>query len=608
MEHDCLLWKNVWKIPIVFLLFVSFIPSVQSATLTVCGSGCNSTTIQGAIDLAVSGDTVEVASGTYNESLIINKPLNLEGAKANIDSRGGAWGSSGLSTINAGEGNNGILITASDVTVNGFKIIESGSDAEIFSLNFPFESAVYAYNESAELENVAIIYNWIDDNYGSGIVVRYAKEPVVEYNYISKNGAGVWASAGIGGQELTNGSFSYNEVANSISYGLYFGGGKVGSTPKNTTGTLISYNNFHDNEKYGLQLYGYYDPSEVSNYGIRLENNIFQNNGRCGIKVTDFTGTSIKYNDFINNGGNGTSDKYKYGALVSAYYTASETQFSNNTFTENELGGIYLLLELEGADLSEIVATHNNFLDDGIDIITATRGVFDFPFVINAENNWWGAIPNSSEFQENVIYYPFCLNLDCVANVEDINEEFTGSETTNFSTISNWSEVDLNLESDAGMINWTFPVDLSGSNLLFTDAISISSRKISIDTGAMPELNHPAILTFRTTGFSNTGQFKIMRNGVKCPNTICTSYRIDNGTVELSVNQLSSYTLSESTKVPLSGTIPLIAYAGLLIFMLSSLFVATTGDIKEHTDELITVLVTIVILVLFVSSLSGYFF
>jgi hypothetical protein len=42
--------------------------------------------------------------------------------------------------------------------------------------------------------------------------------------------------------------------------------------------------------------------------------------------------------------------------------------------------------------------------------------------------------------------------------------------------------------------------------------------------------------------------------------------------------------------------------------MRSSLFVVTTGDIKEQTDELISVLVTIVILVLFISSLSGYFF
>jgi glycosyltransferase involved in cell wall biosynthesis len=39
---------------------------VQSATLTVCGSGCNSTTVQGAVDLAGSGDmmrrSVELAA------------------------------------------------------------------------------------------------------------------------------------------------------------------------------------------------------------------------------------------------------------------------------------------------------------------------------------------------------------------------------------------------------------------------------------------------------------------------------------------------------------------------------------------------------------------
>jgi hypothetical protein len=55
------------------------VPSVQSATLTVCGSGCNSTTIQGAIDLADSGDTIEVGAGTYNEQAVINKSLTIQG-------------------------------------------------------------------------------------------------------------------------------------------------------------------------------------------------------------------------------------------------------------------------------------------------------------------------------------------------------------------------------------------------------------------------------------------------------------------------------------------------------------------------------------------------
>jgi len=540
--------KLVREKPLVLLIIILSLvlcPNAQSMTLSVCPSDCNSTTIQGAIDIASSGDTINVATGNYSESVIVDKALTLLGTKSNVNPHGGTWGNSNITVINAGEGNNGILINSSNVTINGFKITESGTDAEVFSLDNPFESAIYVYNENTELENVALIYNWVDDNYGSGIIIRHVNEPVVDYNYISNNGAGVWAAAGLGGQELTGGSISHNEFFNCISYGIYIGGGKVGDLPTNTSGTLIAYNDFHHNEKYGLQLYGYYEPTSVSNSGIRLENNIFHDNGRCGMKITDFTDTLIANNNYSGNGVNGTSDKYKYGALVSAYYTSSGTRFINNTFSDNTLGGIYFLLELGGASLSNITVTHNDFLDDGRGVMTSTRGAFAFPFVITAENNWWGTpIPNSSNVYGNISYYPFCLNVGCSNNIEDELEEFAGGNTTNFSLISNWSAVNLILETGNGQIEWSSPLDLVGSELGFNDAVDIAYRRISVNTGTMPELSHPAILTFASTGFSSTSQFNVFRNGIVCPDIICTNVSISNGNVILNVTALSDYVLS----------------------------------------------------------------
>jgi parallel beta-helix repeat protein len=593
--------KRVGIFSALLFLFL-FAVNVSATEITVCPSGCDSTTIQDAVNLASSGDTVVVSAGTYSESIAIDKPLILLGAKSNVDSRNGAWGSEDITTINAGEGNNGILITSSDVTVNGFKIIESGSDAEVFSLDYPFESAIYIYNESLELENIHIIYNWIDDNYGAGIIIRYVKEPIVEYNYISNNGAGVWASAGIGGQELTNGSFSYNEITNSISYGMYFGGGKVGSLPKNTTGVLVSNNDFHDNEKYGLQLYGYYEPTSVFNSGVRLENNTFHDNGRCGIKVTDFTDTLIADNEFENNGANGTSDKYKYGALISAYYTASGTQVIHNTFSDNEIGGVYFLLELADAYLSDINVTQNKFLDAGAGVVTASRGAFPFPFVINAEGNWWGsATPDESKFIGNISHYPHAINAECSCSITTICEEFDGNDTTDFSVIEDWENVDLVLDVTDGLINWTSAINLSTSALTFTVDVVITHNRINIDTGDMPELNEPATLMFKNSGYTRTNDFLIKRNGVNCHSDICNNIRMEGNSVIVDVNQMSDYSLEDAIIDPASITGQLVLSVGFGIMGIMSILVLLElgyGSIEPKTWIKIFVSILIVILML----------
>ena len=45
-------------------------------------------TIQGAVNKTSSGDTVNVAAGTYTENVVIPRPLTLNGAQAGIDARG----------------------------------------------------------------------------------------------------------------------------------------------------------------------------------------------------------------------------------------------------------------------------------------------------------------------------------------------------------------------------------------------------------------------------------------------------------------------------------------------------------------------------------------
>ena len=68
-------------------------------------NGDDFSTIQAAINAASAGDTIEVAAGTYNETLTVDKSLNFVGANAGIDGTGarGAetvlqWATDGLTS------------------------------------------------------------------------------------------------------------------------------------------------------------------------------------------------------------------------------------------------------------------------------------------------------------------------------------------------------------------------------------------------------------------------------------------------------------------------------------------------------------------------------
>jgi len=88
-----------------------------AGTVTVCSSGCDSTTIQGAVALASSGDTITVAAGTYVEDVTVDKTLTLLGAGAGSTTVSGPSGGSGST----------FAVAAPNVVVDGFRITREGN-------------------------------------------------------------------------------------------------------------------------------------------------------------------------------------------------------------------------------------------------------------------------------------------------------------------------------------------------------------------------------------------------------------------------------------------------------------------------------------------------
>ena len=121
----------------VILVTLLVASTAQAATFTVCaGGGCNFTTIQAAVNAASSGDTIDVAAGTYNETghVVINGFTNLTIAGAGQSS---TTINTNVSCPGCGSPSHtyGILIEAShgvtlqDLTVIGPNAANSGGGA-----------------------------------------------------------------------------------------------------------------------------------------------------------------------------------------------------------------------------------------------------------------------------------------------------------------------------------------------------------------------------------------------------------------------------------------------------------------------------------------------
>jgi len=316
--------------------------------------------IQDAIDEATSEDRIIVYEGTYEENIIIDKPISLFGEDLDlviID--GGQEGSVvTIESSNVDFSTFTIKNSGTNATDAGIKIISSSKhcqivenkitdcvyglyvdrcDNTIFSQNFIYETTNATFFISSD--DNTIEHNYIYDNDQHGIFLnRSCEDNIIKNNTVNGNGwYGIYLNdncidntisenivfendnTGIRIEDSVSSTvISRNEVYKNTNYGIFV----VGSQSE------IIRNNVYGNEKHGIFLFADDSTSIMDNTvydnildGIRLQNstsdvvlgNSVKNNVRYGIYVNYYC---IK---------NQIYDNYFLGNLVNAKDISPET-------------------------------------------------------------------------------------------------------------------------------------------------------------------------------------------------------------------------------------------------------------------------------------------
>jgi parallel beta-helix repeat protein len=271
--------------------------------------------IQDGIDAVAENGTVYVYNGTYYETVIVNKTVNLTGEDKNttiIDSNGLP---------------DGLYVTSDNFTLSNFTIkngyqdgivIRSSINCEIKNCiisNFSYQGIVlYSYYDG-ETNNNSIIKCEIINNGKNGISV-YGRFDEIRYNKIIDSKISFNNQNGInfdGDFQKCNNTISGNDISNNYDDGIRL----VSSSENN-----VFSNNIYNNRWEGIDLQNsansnnFYNNQIFENQGngIRLYesnfNNILNNTISNHITTPSFNGIIIHfssnnniiyYNNFINN-------------------------------------------------------------------------------------------------------------------------------------------------------------------------------------------------------------------------------------------------------------------------------------------------------------------
>jgi nitrous oxidase accessory protein len=224
--------KEISTITITLLLLFIFLSGCINDNLDA-----NHKSIQDAIDNACDGDTIYVQSGTYYETLVVNKSITLIGAGKDITIID-------CKEVSKADHVDIVLITADNCTISGFKITNTDVSSDVIGIHIKSSNNTISDNtisytsQGVEItgdskNNNVSLNNIINNQYG--IVLRLS-----DNNNISKNDLSLNSISGISVESASHSNIISSNTFSDNKNGIQIPDGKSNNIFKNT---------FIDNQK-----------------------------------------------------------------------------------------------------------------------------------------------------------------------------------------------------------------------------------------------------------------------------------------------------------------------------------------------------------------------
>ncbi|MFA5535849.1 MAG: right-handed parallel beta-helix repeat-containing protein [Bacillota bacterium] len=370
--------------------------------------------IQSLIDAATPGSIVNVSAGIYNEQLLINKPLTLQGPPIGLGSA--TIDATGLANIPT------IQILSSDVVIQRLTLQNGPSHGlEAGSSIFP------------NLSNIVISNNTIQDHGNAGILTNHSAAMKISNNIIKNNGLGSgFNRVGIvlypHGPTTING----NTITNNAIDGIFARG--------SDTGLLITNNLIENHPNSGITLAWDQRNTTITNNHIKncgtgnfdeeggiviiqsmaeiIQGNIIDDCQYSGI----FWGWVPTIGDppdeilISDNKIKGSSRDAIYlfsqgpGGFIPADKFPLSPKIQGNILSHSGRAGVYVSnVYYYGPGNANPIINHNQILNNDWGVLNATVAI------VNAIENWWG--------ESNGPYHPV-LNPQGTGNPVSNNVDF----------------------------------------------------------------------------------------------------------------------------------------------------------------------------------------